>query len=284
MSTIECTRLDSSEAYSAKLRWFCEDCAAQSIVFHGLVENLDRCWLYSFAERCHLQCNALPGDGCSISCAKTDEFYRKTLQNTQVRSIAPNWEQLKQDGWSLRFPPGFFALVASRFEEDRKLCLHKWQSESNQPCKLTDKMELSRLERDGPWMQIVILNKEDVTHLWLERVPLLQEVFGYDLLQCRKVSNKMHLASLLLTWLENRFRPTSSSLDTLKCLGVGYKTKNAPNGDVSEAYYMLYDWPWLHDLRNYLGLPFAPVTVTLGFEHEDVHGIVKDASTLIVRL
>lgn len=59
-------------------------------------------------------------------------------------------------------------------------------------------------------------------------------------------------------------------------LGIGKAQK-----DSNVAYYIVVDFPEVDEYREKLNLPKKDLHITIGFMDKDVHGVKKDASTLI---
>lgn len=64
-----------------------------------------------------------------------------------------------------------------------------------------------------------------------------------------------------------------------KLVGLGRVAD--PEDAENDAWFAVLDWPAAEELRAELGLPRRDLHITLGFAKKDVHGVKKDASTLV---
>ena len=63
--------------------------------------------------------------------------------------------------------------------------------------------------------------------------------------------------------------------DDWKDKGLGYYSNRK-----TQTYYRVLQWDAANEFREELGLGHASFHITVGFHPNDIHGVVKDESTL----
>eukprot|EP00762_Andalucia_godoyi_P006681 ANDGO_06196.mRNA.1 hypothetical protein len=294
--------MDILSCVSRQIHDFVLDPAKKTLQLGPFTDRQSRLFVYALADRIDAEVSTvdLPSANASssslttpmsavaaepavqITLAKGLHFRRVgSLAEVVTRTISADWEKYRTAGFSLRCPPSFVALVATRFELDWEHFRQRIPAEVLPSAKL----EQTRVARDGPFLQMCVFSKEELANMWDYRKSICLDVFGLSGLETELTTSKVIFSWHLLQFLE---RQIDEGIRSLQCLGVGSACSSAVHQSNVQcvALFLVYKWDWLTEIREPFGRicgwnhMFCP-HVSIAFGPEDVHGVARDSSSLL---